>query len=206
MEEKTKNKKSNKKKFFSKKLIRKLKVPALCIIALLLVGLLITMLIPNKEGSVTTITKSTLQKIVEINELSTVDYVYNAIATKYDKNNKDELYHVAYEGTVTAGIDFNKIEFDIDQKSKKITITTPDVEIQETRIDMGNLEFIFMEDAKENAVSQDAYKLCKADLEKRVKEENLLFTTAKENAISSVTALFQPWIETVDKSYKIEIK
>jgi hypothetical protein len=34
----------------------------------------------------------------------------------------------------------------------------------------------------------------------------LLFKTAKENAISSVEALFNPWIENIDDTYQIVVQ
>lgn len=48
-------------------------------------------------------------------------------------------------------------------------------------------------------------RICKADLEKRVSEEELLKTTAKENAVESIKALFTPWIEVMEVDYTIEI-
>jgi len=161
----------------------------------------------NKEGQLTTISKSSLQKIIEINELSTVDYTYNATVTQYSEDSQDIKYHVAYEGTVTAGIDFHEIQIDINEDEKKITIVVPEVEIQGVRVDMGTMDYIFTKDKYETeTISQEAYKLCKNDLEKRIEQEELLYTTAKENAISSVEALFKPWIETVDSDYIVEIK
>jgi hypothetical protein len=90
----------------------------------------------------TTNSKSSLQKVIEINELSTVDYTYNATATKYDDDN-DAMYYVAYEGTVTAGIDFNEIGIDVLKEEKKVIITIPAVEIHSTKVDMGTMEYIF---------------------------------------------------------------
>ena len=162
----------------------------------------------NRTSKVTTISKSTLQEIIDINELQTVDYDYNAVATQYDENN-EPIYYVAYMGTVTAGIDFNEIDISVDDINKKVLITLPEVEAQGTRIDMGTLEYIFTKDKYETEdVSQEAYKLCKEDLKARIdaEKDNLLFQTAKENAVSSVEALFKPFIDTIDNSYTLEIK
>lgn len=173
----------------------------ICITVLLLVS-------QNKSGQLTTISKSSLEKIVEINELSTLDYVYNAIAIKYTDDSKDKIkYYIAYEGTVTAGIDFHKIDFSINRKKKTVTIIIPEVQIQDVRIDMGTVEYIFIKNKyNTETISQEAYRLCKTDLKKRAESETLLYDTARENAISSIEALFKPWIETIDKEYKVEIK
>lgn len=161
----------------------------------------------GEDGKLTTISESSLQKIIEINELSTVDYTYNATVTKTNDDSSEIMYHVAYEGTVTAGIDFQEIAFDLNEEEKIITITIPEVEIHNISVNMGTMDYIFTKDKYETeTISQEAYKLCKADLKKRIEDEELLKKTAKENAISSVEALFKPWIETVDKQYKVIIK
>ncbi len=173
---------------------------------LMLLAVIVLILSKNSNGQLTTISKSSLQKVIEINELSTVDYTYNATATKYDENN-DEMYYVAYEGTVTAGIDFNELKFDVIDDEKKVVITVPNVEIHSTKVDMGTMEYIFTKNKYETEdISHEAYKLCKEDLKSRIEKENVLYDTARENAISSVEALFKPWIDTIDNSYTVEIK
>ncbi len=175
------------------------------IILILIAGWLIST--TGEEGKLTTISESSLQKIIEINELSTVDYTYNATVSKTKEDSSEIMYHVAYEGTVTAGIDFHEISFDLNEEEKIITITIPDVEIHNISVNMGTMDYIFTKDKYETeTISQEAYKLCKADLKKRIEDEELLKKTARENAISSVEALFKPWIETVDKQYKVVIK
>ena len=174
-------------------------------IVVLLAGWLIST--TGEDGKLTTISESSLQKIIEINELSTVDYTYNATVTKTKDDSSEIMYHVAYEGTVTAGIDFHEIDFDLNEDEKIITITIPEIEIHNISVNMGTMDYIFTKDKYETeTISQEAYKLCKADLKKRIEDEDLLKKTAKENAISSVEALFKPWIETVDKEYQVVIK
>ena len=198
---------------YLKKLPKKTQLIIIAGIAVVVIGIIIIVLLSSssKDESkprVTTISKSSLEEIIEINELSTVDYVYNATATKYlDKKEKDAKYYVAYEGIVTAGIDFKEIKIDINENEKLVTLTLPEVKILDYRIDMGTMEYIFTKDKYETEnISQEAYKLCIADLENRTKNEPVLFETAKENAISSVKALFDPWFKTLDKEYKIDIK
>lgn len=97
----------------------------------------------GEEGTVTTISKASLEKVFEISELSTVDYSYNAVARAYEEDGATPKYYVAYEGTVTAGIDFSKIVIDIDEDTKIITITLPESEIQNTTVDFGSMDYIF---------------------------------------------------------------
>ena len=161
----------------------------------------------GEEGTVTTISKASLEKVFEISELSTVDYSYNAVARAYEEDGATPKYYVAYEGTVTAGIDFSKIVIDIDEDTKIITITLPESEIQNTTVDFGSMDYIFENKKYETeTVSQEAYELCKTDLARRAAKENVLMTLAKENAVTAVEALVDPWVQQIDGEYKVNIK
>lgn len=161
----------------------------------------------GEEGTVTTISKASLEKVFEISELSTVDYSYNAVARAYEEDGVTPKYYVAYEGTVTAGIDFSKIMIDIDEDTKIITITLPESEIQNTTVDFGSMDYIFENKKYETeTVSQEAYELCKTDLARRAAKENDLMTLAKENAVTEVEALVDPWVQQIDGEYKVNIK
>ena len=83
----------------------------------------------SKEGEVTTISQSSIEKILDISELSTLEYTYNAVAAGYDEDGKTLLYHVAYEGTVSAGIDFDKLKVKVNPDKKEIRITVPEAKI-----------------------------------------------------------------------------
>lgn len=199
------NGKKPKKEFSLPKVRLYVKIVFLLFLVLIIVGGIMLFVGRSDDGKMTTISKSSLQKVIEINELSTIDYTYNATAIKRDENN-EAMYYVAYEGIVTAGIDFNEIEIAVIEKEKKVHIAVPKVEIQGVKVDMGTMEYIFTKNKYETEdITQEAYKLCKADLKMRVEEENVLYDTARENAISSVEALFEPWIETIDDSYTIEV-
>ena len=128
----------------SPKHIIKSSISAVIILIVLLV--IINLLRVNNEARVTINTESSLEKIIEISKLSTIEYTYNSIATKYKNDEvKDENveYYVAYEGVVKAGIDFNEINIDVDYKNKRIIITLPEVEINEISVNMGTLDYIY---------------------------------------------------------------
>lgn len=177
---------------------------------IILIVVVISSLKVHNENKLTITTKSSLEKIIEISKLSTIEYTYNAIVTKYknDEVKDDNVeYYVAYNGKVTAGIDFNEINIDVNYKEKKIYITLPDVEIHETNVDMGTLDYIYEKNTSEkDSISQEAYKLCKSDLRKRAENETELLENANENAKSAIEALIKPWIESVDKEIQIEFK
>ena len=200
VEEVKKEKKHSK---FTKKIMLFIGVIVLIIVA-------ISFMRVHTETRLTITTKSSLEKIIEINKLSTIEYTYNAIVTKYknDEVKDDNVeYYAAYNGKVTAGIDFNEINIDVNYKDKKIYITLPNVEIHETNVDMGTLDYIQEKNTSEkDSISQEAYKLCKNDLRERAKNETKLLVNANENAKSAIEALLKPWIESVDKEFQIEFK
>lgn len=181
------------------------KIIVLLILLIILIGGILLSIIHSNNSQLTTISKSSLLKVVDISELSTVDYTYNAIATKHNENN-EAMYYVAYEGIVTAGIDFKEIGFDIIESDKTIKITLPEVKIHDININIGTMEYIFTKGKYETeSISQEAHKLCIDDLESRIENEDMLYSIAKENAISSINALFKPWLDTIDKNYRVEI-
>ena len=177
---------------------------------IIIIILIIGFMKAHNENKLTITTKSSLEKIMEINKLSTIEYTYNAIVTKYknDEVKEDNVeYYVAYNGKVTAGIDFNEINIDVDYKEKKIYVTLPNVEIHETNVDMGTLDYIHEKNVPEkDSISQEAYKLCKNDLRERAQNETELLSNAEENAKSAIEALLKPWVESVDKEFQIEFR
>lgn len=193
----------------------KRKVFSFVVVMLVLVSIVLsvkTVVFDDKKGQVTTISKATLEEVLEISELSTISYIYNGIATVFEEEKEEKedekkiKYYVAYEGTVSAGIDFEKIEIELNDEKKIVTIKLPDVEIHNAEVNMATLDCIFM-DEKYNVskVSQEAYSKSEEDLKERVKKEEDLLNIAKENAIASIKALFEPWIEQLDKEYVVQV-
>lgn len=170
-------------------------------------GFILTIVFRSNDSRVTTVTESSLEKVLEISDLSTLDYTYNSIVDVMDEDGKTMKYHVAYEGVVTAGIDFENVDVSVDEETKIITITLPEAVVQNVEIDMGTLEYIFEEKKYETeTVSQEAYKVCRADLEKKAMEEGNLLAIAKDNAVDTVNALMTPWIEQLHEEYQVEVK
>ncbi len=162
--------------------------------------------IVGTEGKVTTINKATLQEVLEISELSTIEYTYNAIATAYTED-EEPKYHVAYEGFVTAGIDFGKIDISVDESTKNIHITIPDANILDTVVKMESMEYIFEDkDYNTETVSSEAYQLCQDDLSDRADKEEDMLSIAKENAVMAVEALITPWVVQNDPTYSVTVE
>lgn len=180
---------------------------AIGIVLLIATVLLLSNVLNLDGGRVTTISSSSLKKVVEINDLSTLDYTYNAITEVYDENGTRLKYYVAYEGTVTAGVDISQIDISVNEEEKLITVVLPDAEVQHVNVHMGTLEFIFIKDKYETeTVSQEAYKVSLDDLKKKANEEETLLSMAKDNAVAAINALIAPWVKQIDETYTVEIK
>ncbi len=188
---------------------KKLQIMAgiLGIVLLAVVGVVLYQKMKPKDGVVTTISKASLEKMIEIDELSTLTYLYNATVPVYKEDSDTVKYYVAYEGKVTAGVDTSKISVTVDDEVKRITIVLPDAQIQGVTVDMGTLDFIFEKDKYHTeTVSQEAYQASVADLEKRAGSQESLLSIARENAVHAVEALTAPWISQVRDTYTVEIK
>ncbi len=153
-----------------------------------------------------TFTDSQLQEIFEISEISTASYIYNSIAEAYNEDGTAVRYYVYYEGIVKAGVDFSKIEIDIDDVQKVITLTLPEVEIHDIIVDSNTMDYIF-NDKKFNTETgmQEAYSLCYADLTSKIENEPQFYEMAKKNAVNSVEALIVPWVEQVNDEYVVMV-
>ncbi len=163
-----------------------------------------------RDGVVTTVSEASLERVLEISDLSTMNYTYNAVAEVYPEEYKEgdePKYYVAYEGTVQAGIDMEKISVSVDEKTKAITVILPEAEVQSANVDMGTLEFIFTKKKYETEmVSQEAYKASLSDLEEKANQESELLAMARDNAIDTVNALITPWVKALDAEYTVEVK
>jgi len=104
----------------------------------------------GEEGEVNTITESEIMDVFEIAKLETADYIYNAVVHVNTSDGSAVKYHVAYQGTVTAGIKFDEIVISVDNEQKIIYITMPPVTILDTVVDSGKLKYIFEDDKYDN--------------------------------------------------------
>ena len=162
----------------------------------------------SREDAPEIITKSTLEKIVHISDLSTFESVYNGIAKVMNEKKPDKVdYYVSYEAKVKAGFDVERVELEVDDAKKVISVTIPEIKITGIDVDIASLDYIFMNDkANESTVSEQAYKKCIEDVENESSSENAIYTLAGQNAIDVITALINPFIEQLDDDYELTVK
>lgn len=160
----------------------------------------------NKKAQV--LTASTLEKIVNVSELSTFTAVYNGIAEAMDEEETEQVdYYVSYEARVNAGIDFEKVDIQLDEDTKTVIVQLPQVTINDVIVDVASLQYIFLDKNKNDVgVTEEAYKLCQEDARRESGEQQAIVELAQENAQNILTALTQPLIEQADEEYTLKIE
>ena len=104
------------------------------------------------------ITVATLEKIINVSELSTFTAVYNGIAKVNNEQNPEKVdYYVSYEARVKAGFDLDKIKITVDNEAKTINIKIPGIYITDSTVDIGSLDFIFINDKELTHFSYTRY-------------------------------------------------
>ena len=190
-----------------KKQKRKLIIGVMFLVVIVIFGIFAISKIGGNEPEVSVISESSLKEILKIDELSTLEYFYNSVATVSEEDSEKIKYYVAYEGAVRFGIDFEEIDISIDTDSKEVIVTIPDIKVVSFKVKQETMDFIFIKDKYETeTVLTEAYSVCLSDLETKVLAETSLFDMAKENAVSSIEALICPWVEQVDGEYTVSIK
>ncbi|MBE5943333.1 MAG: DUF4230 domain-containing protein [Lachnospiraceae bacterium] len=178
-------------------------------LAVIVVGaVLLVKALKKKEPVKEVITVSTLEKIIEVSELSTFTVVYNGVAEVSDYEGKEDVgYYVSYEANVKAGIDFEDIEISVDQEKKVVNIKLPEVEIMDTFVDIGSLDYIFVNDKLNTpTISEEAFKLCKYDVMMESNNQEAIIESARQNAVNVVNALVSPFVKQVDPEFEIVIE
>lgn len=199
--------KSKKKFKLTRAKIIKMVIAVVAVVALIIGVNIAFTTIKRANSKPEIVSKSTLEKIINVNDLSTFEAVYNGIAKVENKEKTDKIdYYVSYEAKVKAGIDVTQVSIDIDEENKKILITMPEVKITETNVDITSLDYI-IENKKidTSKISQEAYSKCISDVENEIKTESAIYTLAKDNAKNIITALIEPLTNQVDNKYILEI-
>lgn len=179
------------------------------VVILLLSVIVISLFSSNrsKNSQAAIINESSLKKIIDVSDLSTFQAVYNGIAEVMDKNDEEKIaYYVSYEAKVKAGVDFEKVEIDVDDEKKIIMVEVPDIKINDVDVDITSLDYIFIDNsANTSTVSQEAYKRCIEDVNNESKNETAIYELAEENAHNIIEALISPFIKQLDNEYQLQI-
>jgi hypothetical protein len=193
---------------YKKKIKRKLLLPILIIALIAAIGILfLARLLDRQDNKEEILTVSTLEKIINISELSTFQAVYNGIAEVMNEKKSDQIdYYVSYEAKVYAGINFEEVKITMDEEAKKISVVIPEIGITDVNVDIASLDYIFHnKKANTSTVSEQAYKACIADVTNESEKEAAIYDLAEQNAKNIIKALISPFIEQLDSDYELEI-
>ena len=162
----------------------------------------------HKKREAEILTTSTLEKIINVSELSTFEAVYNGIAVVKNPEMEEQIdYYVTYKAKVQAGIDFDKVEVSKDDEKKQILVKIPEIELGEPMVDIASMDYIFEnKSANTQTVSEEAYKACIQDARQESEKEEAIVTLAKQNAQNIIKALIQPFIENMEDPYELMIE
>ncbi|HCW72591.1 MAG TPA: hypothetical protein DHM90_01050 [Clostridiaceae bacterium] len=177
----------------------------LLVLLLMVIIFVGTKALGEDKGGMEIVTISDLQDIIGISEFNTFQAVYNGIAEVKNKENSEKVdYYVSYNAKVKVGFDFNKLIIDSKEKEKIIELKIPDIIIQDVNVDMGTLDYIFINDkVNRSGVSDEAYDACIEDAIKESSEEDEIFEIARANAENSMKALVTPFIKDTDYELKV---
>ena len=152
--------------------------------------------------------KSTLERIINVSELSTFTAVYNGIARVANEKKPEKIdYYVSYEATVNAGIDFRAVDISINEEQKTITLKVPEAHITNQSVEMSSLEFIFLNKKADNpGVTEVAYKACEEDVRQESEQQTAICELAKQNAENVLKALTKPIVDQLGDGYQLVIE
>lgn len=153
-------------------------------------------------------TVSTLTKVVKTSSFSTYEVVYNGVCTINNEKKPENVdYYVAYTSTIKAGFDFSEIEISKDDEKKEIVVSLPPVELYGPTVKIEDLDYIIVnKKIKTETISADAYKVCRADVAEKAKNQNAIFKYARENGERLLRGLLTPFIEKMDGDYTIRFE
>ncbi|MBR3225289.1 MAG: DUF4230 domain-containing protein [Atopobiaceae bacterium] len=145
------------------------------------------------------ISTSQLKKAVEMEGLSSAEFVYNGIAEKRKTGTDEVEYRVSYDASVKAGITMGDVDFDVDNKAKVITITLPEIVPSSVSVSMDGLDYM-PENPKVEV--KEILELCEKDVKEEAERSESFYATAEENLKSVIEALTMPVVGS--KGYRIE--
>lgn len=180
---------------------------AIGIAVLIALGSTILITQSSKKSKPVIISTSTLEKILNVSDLSTFEAIYNGVAKVTNEDNPEKIdYYVSYDATVKAGINFEEVEISVNDEEKIITVTLPEIKITDITVDIESMDYIFLNrKSNDSTVSEEAYKKCIEDVTTEIDSENAIYELAKENAQNITEALIKPFLSSLDSEYELEI-
>ncbi len=130
----------------------------------------------------------------EMGKMTTAEYVFTGIASAekppqsilgVDLGFTAASYHASYDGTVTAGIDFGRIEVEKDKESGTVAVYLPPAEIHSANVDLESFQFISEQSSVFAHITPEEFNTSQVALEAEAREKAIergLLEKAEENA------------------------
>ena len=184
------------------KLSTKVKIALVVVLAGALVGFfgfILPSMLDNDETQY--LTTSDLKSAVDIDSLSTVDYICHGIVEKHGRflwmDRVD--YRVKYEAHIRASYTMSDIQFGIDKENKVVTAYLPKAQVGEPQLD--NSKFGYLPEIA-TADMTDVLSLCRKDAADEVDKKEIK-KQADTSLRDTVKALTLPLI---DGEYELKFK
>lgn len=167
-------------------------IPAVVILVIIIVSSVIVPIVADQDET-QYLAASDLKKAVNIDELSTVDYVYRGIAEKHSRFLWNDVvdYRVRYEAHISASYKMSDIEFSVDNENKSVIAYLPKATISKPQLD--HTKFGYLPESA-TADIKDVISLCKRDAAKDVNNDEIE-NHAAENLKNTVRSLTLPFFE-----------
>lgn len=131
----------------------------------------------------------------ELINYSSVKKLFKSIDLKITETN----YLASYDGVVSAGVDFTKIEVDMDEEAKTIQVTIPKAMIYSTAIDEDSFELLSEKNGLGNPVSAADFNNSLTELKSNANEKAVSRGTlerADENAKNIISNFISSLVDT----------
>ena len=143
-------------------------------------------------------TTSDLINTKDIATLSVSEFVYNGIARTY-KENGDHDYNVLYKSTVKVSVDADGIDYEVDEKQKKVTFIFPEFKTEKPLIDISSIKTI---PDRKDLYPDELIRLCRTNAFEEASKSDKLISSARENLKSIIEAWYSPVFEGYTFEYQ----
>ena len=120
----------------------------------------------------------------------------------------EKAFTMKWSGTVTAGIDLNRVSIKVDKSGEKLIVAIPKAEVIDVQTNKDSLELLDEQNNIFNPISMEDLLKLDLKIEERMKEcalENGLLAAAQQNARVYVTDILRS-SEEIGSYYEIEFK
>jgi len=180
---------------------KKSKAPIIAVAALIVIAIVVgvSLIAPgaaSKFDKDDFLTTSTLEKAIDIDRLTTAKFVFNGIAehhtttAQFLKWGGEDIidYRISYKATVTAGVNLKDVKFEIDDTSKTVMVTMPQISL-EASVDPNGMKFI---PSNVDADLKEIISLCEEDVKYESSQSGKLAASAEEALKSTIEAILTP--------------